>query len=175
MHRRWLVVVLLVACHPSAGPRAAGVASTAGTASSRTLGISPPGAPGPAPAAPAASVSRDVHQIIGGSFSVDHLGPDVVAELRARARTSPAAFLDAMDAIVASAPPEVLAEDWPSALLDLTRPLEPERTARSARTAVAAYEAAIARDRSGGSPATDPSREERLEQRATALREYLAQ
>jgi hypothetical protein len=119
---------------------------------------------------PAAAVSRDVRTIIGGMFSVDHLGPEAFHALQDRATSSASEYLDALDVIVASSTPDVLSVDWPSELLDLTRHADPVHAERSAKAALSRYEDALSRDRAAGS-AGDATRQYRLEQRISSLRQ----
>jgi hypothetical protein len=121
------------------------------------------------PLDPNSAIARDVRTIVGGQFSVDHLGPAAFAALRSRAAQNPGEALDALDALVASSTPDALSVLWPSALLDITRPLAPDRTSASARLALAAFEAILARP----SQTNGTSRDQRLRQRAAAIRFFV--
>ncbi|MCA9706696.1 MAG: hypothetical protein KDK70_12665, partial [Myxococcales bacterium] len=95
----------------------------------------PATAPGADCSAPASTsdpaVERDLRTIVGGSFAVDHLGPDAFAAIEDHVQRSPDAFLDAW-ARLALDPAGPLDLYWAN-LLQRTAPARPDRTRALAR------------------------------------------
>ncbi|MBI5498647.1 MAG: hypothetical protein HY907_00265 [Deltaproteobacteria bacterium] len=88
----------------------------------------------------------DLWQMVGGSFAVDHLGPDVVAGILARVHAAPERYLDVfarrfLDRLSTA---DALADLYPAAFLREVRDAAPARVEELASTLLAACETAIA-------------------------------
>lgn len=149
---------VVLACPPAA----------VSSAPAAVVDAAPPSAASPPPSVPEMTMKDDVLLVIGGNFSVDHLGPQRFDEVRARVRQRSVECLDTLHALVASAPAEALSMWWASVLLELTRPSAPDRSLAEARVTARAYEAAERPLRSVTTP-EDRERLERLDQRRAEL------
>lgn len=154
-----IVAVIPIALMGCARPVTTEPAPPSVTSASATSPAAPPTSPSALPWPDAAtctaartpttepSVDADLHTIIGGHYSPDHIGPDAFAAIEAHVQREPDAFLDAW-AHTALDPETSVDRHWDD-VLARTIAARPERTRELAACLLVRVDAALAHPPAG--------------------------
>lgn len=115
---------------------------------------------------PNAQVFDDLALLCGGTFSVDHLGPEAVERVRSRVGAATATYLEAFVPFFEACDDACLAARRPAVFLSVAAQWMPDEARDAGARLVPAYEAALARS------AEDPSRSARLREELLELASF---